>query len=83
MRLDRSSVVSVIDKLEKQKLVVRQRVEGDRRTNALALTDAGRELLSELTPLVEAHEARLSGNLSEREHATLIRLLGKILPNSR
>lgn len=83
VRLDRSSVVSVIDKLEKQKLVVRQRVEGDRRTNALALTDAGRELLSELTPLVDAHEARLSGNLSEREHTTLIRLLGKILPDAR
>ena len=83
VRLDRSSVVSVIDKLEKRKLVVRQRVEGDRRTNALALTGAGQALLDELTSRVETHEARLAENLSERERATLIRLLGKILPASR
>jgi len=83
VRLDRSSVVSVIDKLEKRKLVRRQRVEGDRRTNALALTEAGRQLLDQLTTRVQAHEARLVENLSEREQATLIRLLGRILPESR
>lgn len=83
VRLDRSSVVSVIDKLEKRKLVVRQRVEGDRRTNALALTDAGRTLLEQLTRRVKDHEARLVENLSERERISLIKLLGKILPESR
>lgn len=83
VRLDRSSVVSVVDKLEKRKLVLRQRVEGDRRTNALALTRAGQALLNELTRRVQAHEGRLAENLSERERATLIRLLGKILPESR
>lgn len=83
VRLDRSSVVSVIDKLEKRKLVERQRVAGDRRTNALALTAAGRTLLDNLSVRVQAHEARLAGNLSERERATLIKLLGKILPESR
>lgn len=83
VRLDRSSVVSVIDKLEKRKLVRRQRVEGDRRTNALALTGAGQKLLDQLITRVQAHEARLAENLSERELATLIKLLGKILPESR
>ncbi|MCW8881071.1 MAG: MarR family transcriptional regulator [Sedimenticola sp.] len=83
VRLDRSSVVSVIDKLEKRNLVIRKRVEGDRRTNALELTKQGRALLSQLTRRVKVHEQRLTENLTEREQATLIKLLGKILPDAR
>jgi DNA-binding MarR family transcriptional regulator len=83
VRLDRSTVVSTLDKLERRQLVERQRVEGDRRTNALLLTDAGRALLQKITPQVEAHEKRLAAGLTERERNTLIELLTKVLPKSR
>ncbi len=83
VRLDRSTVVSTLDKLERRKLVKRHRVEEDRRTNALLLTDAGRALLQQLIPQVEAHEQRLAAELTERERNTLIELLAKIFPHSR
>lgn len=83
VRLDRSTVVSSIDKLERRKLVQRQRVKGDRRTNALVLTDAGRALLGQLIPRVEEHEQRLVANLTAPQRQTLIDLLSQIFPLSR
>tara|TARA_R110001583_G_scaffold26228_6_gene94557 strand:+ start:3635 stop:4087 length:453 start_codon:yes stop_codon:yes gene_type:complete len=83
VRLDRSTVVSSIDKLERRKLVQRKRVEGDRRTNALVLTDAGRALLGRLLPQVEAHEKRLAANLTGPQRQTLIDLLSQVFPLNR
>ncbi len=83
VRLDRSTVVSVIDKLERQQLVQRKRVEGDRRTNALALTAEGQALLKQLLPRIREHDQRISQELSGDERETLIRLLAKVLPDSR
>ncbi|MEH6825074.1 MAG: MarR family transcriptional regulator [Motiliproteus sp.] len=83
VRLDRSTVVSTIDTLERRGLVQRRRVEGDRRTNALVLTDAGRRLLEQLEPQIAAHEQRLSAQLTQAQRHTLIELLTKIFPQSR
>ena len=78
IRLDRSTVVSVIDKLEARKLVARQHTEGDRRSNALWLTSEGKALLGKLTGLVRAHEERLLADLSQADRARLARLLQRI-----
>src|SRR5471030_2920030 len=59
IRLDRSTVVSVVDKLEARKLVERRHADGDRRSNALWLTGDGKALLDKLTGSVRAHEERL------------------------
>lgn len=83
VRLDRSTVVSTIDKLERRQLVQRKRVEDDRRTNALVLTDAGRDLLQQLLPKVEAHEKHLTEQLTPQELDSLIGLLAKVCPQSR
>lgn len=83
VQLDRSSVVSVIDKLESRGLVERRVVAADRRSNALELTAAGAALLARLRPLVAGHEERLAAGLSARERATLIELLGRIFPEHR
>jgi DNA-binding MarR family transcriptional regulator len=80
VRLDRSTVVSTIDKLERRKLVQRKRVKDDRRTNALVLTEAGRELLHRLIPKVDAHEKHLTEQLTGQELDTLFRLLAKVCP---
>ncbi|MEK7737743.1 MAG: MarR family transcriptional regulator [Pseudomonadota bacterium] len=81
--LDRSSVVSVIDNLERRALVERRAAAADRRSNALQLTPAGAALLKKLKRLVSQHEQRLASNLDENEQAMLIRLLQKILPEHR
>lgn len=81
--LDRSTVVSVIDNLERRALVERRAAVTDRRSNSLHLTRDGKSLLKKLKKQVSAHEQRLTENLSEAEQTTLIRLIKKILPQHR
>jgi len=81
--LDRSTVVSLVDNLERRGLVERRSAASDRRSNALQLTPAGRTLLKKLQRLVAEHEQRLAANLSEKEQITLIKLLDKIFPEYR
>ncbi len=79
--LDRSTVVTVIDKLEDRGLVERR--AADRRSNGLFLADKGAALLSGLKRKVAQHERRVVQNLSARERAQLVALLQRILPERR
>ncbi|CAI09180.1 MarR family winged helix-turn-helix transcriptional regulator [Aromatoleum aromaticum] len=81
--LDRSTVVSVIDNLERRRLVERRPAENDRRSNALVLTPDGIALLKKLKRRVGEHEKRLVEHLSEEERVTLVTLLQKIFPEQR
>ena len=83
VHLDRSSVVSVVDSLDRRGLVRRGAVAHDRRSNALELTPAGITLLKSLKRRVAAHEKRLARDLSTRERATLTTLLERIFPEHR
>jgi DNA-binding MarR family transcriptional regulator len=80
-QLDRSTVVSVIDGLERRGLVERRAVANDRRSNALRLTADGVTLLKKLKRRVAEHEKRLP--LTDDERRTLIELLQKIFPEHR
>ena len=79
--LDRSTVVTVIDKLEDRGLVERR--AADRRSNGLFLADKGAALLRGLKRKVAQHERRVVQNLSARERAQLVALLQRILPERR
>ena len=79
--LDRSTVVTVIDKLEDRGLV--QRRAADRRSNGLYLADKGAALLRGLKRKVAQHERRVVQDLSARERAQLVALLQRILPQRR
>ncbi len=81
--LDRSTVVTVIDNLEKRGLVERRVALHDRRSNAIRLTEAGAVLLKKLKRQVAAHEKRLLQNFSPEEHQTFIALLQKVFPEHR
>lgn len=81
--LDRSTVVTVIDKLEHRGLVERRAAIPDRRAYALVLTAAGAKLLKRLKTLVAEHEKRLCKNLTSDERALLMRLLQRIFPELR
>jgi len=83
INLDRSTVVAVVDKLERRQLVDRRVLPNDRRSNALWLTDAGSELLKQLKKHVAAHEKRLVRHLNAAERETLMHLLQKIFPEHR
>jgi DNA-binding MarR family transcriptional regulator len=81
--LDRSTVVTVIDNLERRGVVERRPAASDRRVNALVLTARGARLLKELKSLVAEHERRLCVNLNAREQAALVNLLQRIFPEHR
>jgi len=79
--LDRSTVVTVIDKLEDRGLV--ERHAADRRSNGLFLAGKGAALLRALKRKVAHHERRVVRNLSAREREQLVALLQRILPERR
>ena len=81
--LDRSTVVSVIDNLERRNLVERRAAPNDRRSNALRLTSEGGALLRKIKHKVGEHEKRLVATLSAAERQTLVKLLKKVFPEKR
>jgi DNA-binding MarR family transcriptional regulator len=81
MGVDRSTVVAVIDRLEERGLVARRPAPNDRRSYALELTAAGRNLLARLRPLVAAHEARLAEGLGAGDKQQIIDMLRRVAAN--
>lgn len=76
--LQPSTVVNAVDNLERLKLIYRQRNEADRRKVNVFLTDAGRALMTQLTAhALEVNQLAMS-DLSDREQATLWKLLRKV-----
>lgn len=75
--LDRSTLVPILDDLERRQLVER-RPGIDRRTNGLALTAAGKRFLVSLKRQVGEHEDRIAARLTPREREQLIGLLARL-----
>ncbi|MGH3412902.1 MAG: MarR family winged helix-turn-helix transcriptional regulator [Marmoricola sp.] len=73
-----SRVVVLLDSLEKQGLVSRQRSAADRRNHELVLTPAGKRMMGRLREVSLTHERVTVGMLSEAERDQLARLLGKL-----
>jgi DNA-binding MarR family transcriptional regulator len=82
-QLDRSTVVTIIDNLERRGLVERRAALHDRRSNAIRLTADGIALLRKLKRQVAQHEKRLLGNFNEAERKQLFALLKKVFPEHR
>lgn len=78
--IDRSSVVPLIDRLQKRGWVRRAARASDRRAHALELAPAGVALLGRLLPRLEAHEARIAAALQPAERKQLFALLAKVAP---
>jgi DNA-binding MarR family transcriptional regulator len=77
VRLDRSTMVGVVDALEGRSLIERRR-GADRRSNGLWLTPPGRALVVRLKRRIAAHERRVASHLSLAERAELLALLAKL-----
>lgn len=76
--IDRSTMSGVLDALERRRLIARKPSPRDRRSHALELTAAGRDMLEELLPAHRAHEARIAAGLDAGERRDLLRLLQKL-----
>lgn len=64
--VDRSNVTGLIDRMEKAGWVRRTDVPGDRRVYRVVLTNAGRKLWEEVTPLYRSAVAHVTRGLTVR-----------------
>jgi DNA-binding MarR family transcriptional regulator len=76
--IDRSSVVPLIDRLQKRGWVRRAARVSDRRAHALELAPGGVALIERFLPHLEAHEARIAGSLARGDRERLFSLLSDI-----
>ena len=76
--VDKSDLTGVIDRMEKAGLVARRAVKGDRRCNAVALTDAGLAALSAAEPDYIALVTRVMSAFTPDETATLTKLMVRL-----
>lgn len=81
--LDRSTVVTVIDNLERRGLVERRAALHDRRSNAIRLTESGAALLRTLKRQVGQHEKRMLRHFTDGEREQFVTLLQKVFPEHR
>jgi DNA-binding MarR family transcriptional regulator len=77
--IHRSDLVATINELTARGLVVRSPDLGDRRRNAITLTDEGRRHLRRLDALLADAEAEFLAPLSGHDRAELIRMLKLIV----
>lgn len=77
--LTSGAMTNRIDRLERARLVKRHRLStGDRRSILIRLTDAGRAMIDQATPLRFAAAEKALSRLTARELSTLRRLLQKL-----
>ena len=71
-------ITRLIDRLEKQKLVIRGRSDEDRRQSVTRITDRGLELLCRIEPELQKFSARIFEKLSVAEWLALTKICEKI-----
>jgi DNA-binding MarR family transcriptional regulator len=79
LRIDRTTMVSLIDDLERAGYVKRERNTDDRRAYVITLTAAGRRAQARAEEAVDAHALQFFGQLSEVERQELHRLLTRLI----
>ncbi|VXB89203.1 MarR family transcriptional regulator [Flavobacterium sp. 9AF] len=76
-----SNTTRLIDKLLLKEMVIRNTCPENRRKIEIIITQTGLDVLSELDPLIDAHENSLLNKLSDIELENLNNLLEKIREN--
>jgi len=78
LKINRASVVKVIDALESLDFAERCATEGDRRSYSLRLTKRGNEELQKLHQQIDRYEKAISATLAAGERQLLMELLEKV-----
>ena len=78
---DKTSISRIINTLENKNLVVRVSDQIDKRVNRIILTGAGKQLFSDIQPIMNKTKKEVSRGLSEFEIKTFKDVLSKIIQN--
>lgn len=76
--LDKSTLVPMIDRLERDGILERRPAPDDRRSKTIWITERGTERLRAAIPEVQRHNADVANALTESELHELVRLLEKV-----
>lgn len=76
---DTSTIAGVIDRLEARGLTLRSASAQDRRVRLLTLTEAGQQLLADVTPSMLRAQERILAPLPEQERGEFMRMLGVLI----
>ncbi|WP_207423960.1 MarR family winged helix-turn-helix transcriptional regulator [Desertivirga brevis] len=79
---DKSAVLRTIDVLEKQELVKRSQVAGDRRKNTISATEQCDRLFDRIFEIEEGVFKALTEDISNEDYETTIRVLRQIQQNA-
>jgi DNA-binding MarR family transcriptional regulator len=79
LNLDPTTVVTVIDEMERNQHVERRRNPADRRRYNLILTESGREALATADQVATEVESAFFGALAEDERESLRKMLGVLM----
>lgn len=79
--VEHPTLVRVLDGLEKQGLIARCAVDGDRRAKRIALTPASEGQIRELEELSESVRVQMLDGIPEEDVATALRVLRRIGEN--
>jgi MarR family transcriptional regulator, lower aerobic nicotinate degradation pathway regulator len=76
---DTSTIAGVIDRLEARGLMLRNASAQDRRVRLLTLTEAGQQLLADVTPSMLRAQARILAPLPAQERGEFMRMLAVLI----
>ncbi|EKF76072.1 MarR family transcriptional regulator [Alcanivorax hongdengensis A-11-3] len=80
---DKAQITRLLKELEAMALITRTPHPGDRRSQIVALSDTGRELMARTVEAEKAVEKRLLKGMSKEEVSTFVSLAHKMLENLR
>ncbi len=80
--LSKGTLTGMVGTLESQGLVVRRKLDSDRRRVLVDLTDDGSKLIADLFPRFNAFEAEVLDGLTVAERIELARLLRMVIRNT-
>jgi DNA-binding MarR family transcriptional regulator len=81
LELDKSSVVLIVDDLERLKLAQRRKYPNDRRAHALQITEKGRRLVNEAAKIAAEVDRKIFAGLSPPGRRRLDEALLRIIRN--
>ena len=76
--VSRATMTGLLDGLEREGLIARQQLNGDRRMFSIRMTEKGQEVLEKIFPDYYTRIAGLMQNLTEDERNQLVSLLKKV-----
>lgn len=78
MLVNRANTTTLIDRMERDGLVARTPIPGDRRYNAIRMTGRGKKIVLDIEEQYDAEIESIMAVLSEEEQKQLIELLSRI-----